>query len=193
MEQDESGQLLLKLLALAERMERRDERVIALLAAQGAALQSAAREVEGAGQRFLRDVLDTLRGQGRDAVQAGVGEAVAQCRERLWQASAEAARGAETLRTSADTLRQQRTLWLWAAPLALLVGSVLAAAAAAYAVMTSRAEVARHRIEAALLRAYNRADVILCGERLCVNVDEQGARYGQHRQYRPVESRKPSP
>lgn len=56
---------------------------------------------------------------------------------------------------------------------------------------SSRAEVERHRIEAALLRAYNRADVTLCGERLCANIDERGARFGERGQYRPVEARTP--
>lgn len=188
MDRDEARRLMLKLLALAERMEQRDERVIALLAEQGGALRSAAHEVDAATARFVRDA---LRAQAREAVQAGVGEAIAQCRDRLLQAGTEAARSAETMHRGAEALQRQRSLWLWTAPLALLVGSAIAAGAAAYAVTSSRAEVERHRIEAALLRAYNRADVILCGERLCANIDERGARFGERGQYRPVEARTP--
>ncbi len=191
MDRDEARRLMLKLLALAERMEQRDERVIALLAEQGGALRSAAHEVDAATARFVREALDALRAQAREAVQAGVGEAIAQCRDRLLQAGTEAARSAETMHRGAEALQRQRSLWLWTAPLALLVGSAIAAGAAAYAVTSSRAEVERHRIEAALLRAYNRADVTLCGERLCANIDERGARFGERGQYRPVEARTP--
>lgn len=191
MDHNASGELLLKLLALAERMEQRDARVIDGLAHEGAALRSAVEALQAGGQRFAGDALATLRAQGRQAVEAGVGEAVARCRERILQASAEAARAGETLRASSAALGRQRHWWAWSAPLALVVGSVLAVGAAGYAVVSSREQVARHRIEAALLRAYNRADVTLCGERLCANVEPGGERYGAQRQYRPVRPRRP--
>lgn len=189
MEHEASRQLLLKLLALAERMERRDARVIELLTQQAAALQAAAQGMETGGQRFARDALDVLRAQGREAVHAGVGDAAAQCREHLLRAAAEASRGADEVRGSAQVLRRQRGFWAWSAPLALIVGSVLATIGAGYAVVNSRAQVERHRIEAALLRAYNRADVTLCGGQLCANIDERGGRHGDRGQYRPVEPR----
>lgn len=52
-----------------------------------------------------------------------------------------------------------------------------------------RAEIARNQVEAALLHAYNRADVVLCGkEQLCANVDTRSKGIGEdgrHRQIRP--------
>lgn len=186
MADEDAERLLLKLLELAERMERRDARVFELLAQQAAALQAAARAMEGGGERLARSVLATLRDGSREAVQAGVDEAAHQCCARLRQAADEAARATEAL-------RRQHGLWGWALPLGLIVGSVLATGAAGYAVVGSREEVARHRIEAALLRAYNQADVTLCDGRLCANVDERGGRHGDRGQYRLVEPRPPSP
>ncbi|RXD62645.1 relaxation protein, partial [Xanthomonas perforans] len=52
-----------------------------------------------------------------------------------------------------------------------------------------RQEIRDNRLRAELLRAYNGADVMLCGDRLCANVDTKGAAYGDRRQYRPVKPR----
>ncbi|MFZ5656509.1 MAG: hypothetical protein ACOY37_05555 [Pseudomonadota bacterium] len=188
-ETEEARQLLLKLLDLAERMETRDARVIEALAQQSAALQATAQGVQAGGRRLAQDALELLRVHSRDAVQAGVGDAAAASREHLAQAATDAARASEALRMATDALLRQRRLWTWTAPLALLIGSLLAVGGAAYAVMHSRAQVERHRIEAALLRAYNEADVTLCGERLCANVDPRARGVGERGQYRPVKPR----
>lgn len=180
---DEAKQLLLKLLELAERMESRDARVIELLSQQAAHLQSATHDVQAGGRRLAGDALNLLREQSRDAVQAGVADAASQSRDRLVQASADATRASDALRTAAYALQRQQRLWTWTAPIALIAGSLLAVGAAAYAVADARSQVQRHRIEAELLRAYNRADVTLCGDRLCANVDPRARGVGR---YRPV-------
>jgi hypothetical protein len=46
-----------------------------------------------------------------------------------------------------------------------------------------------NQIDAALMQAYNRADVSLCQGRLCANVDAKGARYGDDKQYLIVKPR----
>ncbi|WP_159097543.1 hypothetical protein [Stenotrophomonas sp. SAU14A_NAIMI4_5] len=51
-------------------------------------------------------------------------------------------------------------------------------------------EIERSQIEADLLRAYNRADVVLCGkEQLCANVETRGAGMGENGRYRVVRPR----
>ncbi|WP_406235012.1 relaxation protein [Isoptericola jiangsuensis] len=53
-----------------------------------------------------------------------------------------------------------------------------------------RAEIARNQVEAALLRAYNRADVVLCGkEQLCANVDTRSKGIGEDGRYRQIRPR----
>ena len=47
-----------------------------------------------------------------------------------------------------------------------------------------------NQITADLMRAFNRADVVLCEKnQLCANVDTKGKRYGDHKQYFPVPGR----
>lgn len=53
-----------------------------------------------------------------------------------------------------------------------------------------KGEIARHRIDAELLRAYNQADVTLCDGRLCARVEKLDRRFGE---YRPVKPRPVSP
>lgn len=188
-DREDAKALTLKLLALAQRMEERDARVIALLAEQAARLDATAQGLQSGGERLAADALRALQVHGRDVVQAGVGEAATACREHFARLAAEAGSAGRELRTSADSLRRERRLWGWAAPLALLAGSLLAVGGAAYAVDQARAQVERHRIEAALLRAYNAADVTLCGERLCANVDPAAPGAGAAGRYRMVRAR----
>lgn len=192
-EHAEAKVLMLKLLELAQRMEERDARVIALLGEQGARLEAGARDLQAGGQRLAADALQSLRGQAREVVQAGVGDAAAGYRERLGALTADAARASGELRACADALRRQRRLWGWTAPLALLAGSVLAVGAATYAVLHAQAEVERHRIEASLLRAYNAADVTLCDGRLCANVDPRPPAADTRGRYRLVRPRTAPP
>jgi hypothetical protein len=46
-----------------------------------------------------------------------------------------------------------------------------------------------NQLDAALMQAYNHADVTLCQAQLCANVDTKGVRYGDNRQYLIVKSR----
>jgi hypothetical protein len=51
-------------------------------------------------------------------------------------------------------------------------------------------KIEENRISAELLRLYNHADVVRCGEQLCANVDMKGQRYGdKNGQYLPVKPR----
>ena len=53
-----------------------------------------------------------------------------------------------------------------------------------------KTEIERSQVEAQLLRAYNRADVVLCGkEQLCANVDPRGKGIGEDGRYRQVRPR----
>lgn len=92
--------------------------------------------------------------------------------ERIAVRAASAA--ARTLESERQALSRECRTWLWLGSGALLVASMLAMVSAFYAVVTSRKEVERNQIAADPLRAYDQADVTLCGHRLCANVDDRG-------------------
>jgi hypothetical protein len=50
-------------------------------------------------------------------------------------------------------------------------------------------EVRRYQISAELLKAYDAADVTLCGDKPCANLDAKGEKFGDTGQYRLVRDR----
>ncbi|MGH8083444.1 MAG: relaxation protein, partial [Lysobacter sp.] len=67
-----------------------------------------------------------------------------------------------------------------------VVAIALAIVATATVLWQMKEEIRRNQIRVELLRAYNQADVKLCGERLCARIDGQGQRQGD---YAPVAPR----
>lgn len=183
MEHEESNQLLLKLVALADRMEQRDARVIEQLAQQAAELQRSAQAVSSGGQQFARNALDALRSQGRDAIQAGVEQAVAQCNQRLAETAGLVSRTSDDVRGASAELRQQRSLWLWAAPLALIVGAVLATGGSSYMVWKNMAELERADFGQDILDATRSGALTRCGEVLCARIGAKPKQHGKQGEY----------
>lgn len=185
MENEESKQLLLKLLALADRMEQRDAHVIQQLAQQTNGLQSATQEMRESGRKFAQEALDTLRSQGRDAIQAGVGQAMAEGNRLLQQAATQVGRSADEVRSSAAALQRQRNIWLWTAPIALVVGSLLAVGGSSWWVWKNMAELKRAEFSKDILQATKSGALTRCGDgdQLCVKVGVDAKRYGSQGEY----------
>lgn len=183
MQDDELKRVLLRLVALADRMEQRDTQVIQHLAQRASELQRAAHGVSDGGQQFARNALDVLRSQGRDAVQAGVDEAVEQCHRKLTETAACASRTSDEVRASATALRRQRNVWLWAAPLALIVGAALAAGGSSYLVWKNMAELKRADFGRDILHATQSGTLTRCGDALCARIGEKPKRYGRKGEY----------
>lgn len=99
--------------------------------------------------------------------------------ERLMRASTDAM--VQTQRRLAGVVH--KALWVVTGVLAILVPVV---ALGGYLGWHYRQVIAQYQIEADVLRAYNQADVRLCGGRLCARVDRADRRYGD---YVPVKLR----
>lgn len=183
MEHEESRQLLLRLMALADRMEQRDANVIGQLAQQADALQRSAQAVGSGGLQFARSALDVLRAQGQEAVQHGLGQAIEQCNQQLGETARLVRRTCAEVEASAAALRRQRNLWLWAAPLALIVGSVLAAGGSSYLVWRNMAQLEQADFGQDILQATRSGTLTRCGEALCARVGTMPERYGAKGEY----------
>lgn len=97
---------------------------------------------------------------------------------RIAAATHEFAKAAERVETL------QRRLLLVAGITVVAIALVVAGTAAVLWQM--KEEIRRNQIRVELLRAYNKADVKLCGDRLCARIDEKGEREGD---YAPVKLR----
>lgn len=190
MELDNLKQQGIKLSAVADRMDARSEQAIRRVEHSAAVLDQSTQRLHAGVERFTHDALQALKARAGEVLGQGIDHAVKTCNAQLQDTATRAERTAQALDAQCRALERERRTWVWLGSTALVIGSVLAVGGTWYWVQESRREVARNRIEATLLRAYNQADVTLCDDgRLCANVDDKGERHGAKRQYRPVKAR----
>lgn len=95
---------------------------------------------------------------------------------------------------SARLHRASATVWAWYGGLA---GLSLLLAVVGWGVLgyyqrelaATKAELARYENAVPVVRAFHASDAVVCGDRICVNVDASGQRQGGHRQYLPARPR----
>lgn len=135
------------------------------------ALQTSARQVPEQVRASTDQHMDQLRMALSAQFGSAIEQPVATCVQQLNASSAQLQQASEALAAQAQRARQVHRGLLWkstgAAGVALLAILIAGVAATRY----YAGEVERQRISADLLRAYNAADVQLCGERLCVRPD----------------------
>lgn len=140
-----------------------------------------AHALDGASQRITQQARQALDGALAPALKH-VDQATVHTAKRL-QDTAEALHVAER----AWATRTTRLVLLTYG--ALLLASILPIAGITYMVRFYEDQMERHRVQAELMRAFNQADVVLCGERLCAKVEKDAKRVGQRGQYVPVNDR----
>ncbi|HYP85217.1 hypothetical protein [Variovorax sp.] len=183
MEEERSRRLMLRLMALADKLEQRDMQVIAQLSQQACELKRSAQAVASGGEQFARTALDAMRGEAGNVVQRAMRQAVEQCTHSLTESAAHVSRTAHEVGASTEQLRRQRGLWLWAAPLALIVGALLAAGGSGYLVWKNAAELRRASFGLDILQATRSGALTRCGDALCARVGAKPARYGRNGEY----------
>jgi hypothetical protein len=164
MTQDELTDLIDKTATLMTQYERRGAVIDARLQALGDALQGLTQELPMVIRTSADGALQTLPAEMGSVMRNGLGQAMGDYRQRLDTAG----QGVE---------KSSRVLAL------LLAGG-------AWLSMHYTRVIRDNQLSAELLKAYNGADVTLCGSgMLCANVDIRGPRHGEHHQYLPVKSR----
>lgn len=189
MEQRDLKQFIVQLAAITDRLDQRSASAVQTVESSAQRISSEARRLTSSSEGFTREVAQGLQQRSGEIVREGLAQAMTQFGQQLEAAAAVAGRAAVTLEQERQALRDQRRTWLWLGCGALLIGSLLTVATSIYVVKDSYQQVAQNQIEAELLRAYNAADVTLCGGRLCANVDNKAQRFGEHNEYLLVEPR----
>lgn len=98
--------------------------------------------------------------------------------------------------TSAQLHLASKTVWLWfgAAAAILLVVLLVGWAVLGYyrrELAEAKAELERYENAIPVLQAYYASDAVICGDRVCTNVDPNGQRAGDRHQYRQARPRTP--
>ena len=98
--------------------------------------------------------------------------------------------------TSAHLKGASKIAWVWfaAAATTLLLVLLVGWAVLGYyrrELSTAREELQRYENAIPVLQAYYASDAVICGDRMCANIDPNGQRTGDKRQYRRAKPRPP--
>jgi len=134
--------------------------------------------------RFRRDITDIVSGASNQIAK--------EARGAISPVAAEYDRAVSTI--SAQLRAASKTVWLWFGAagsillLVLLVGwAVLGHYRRELAVVQD--ELQRYENAVPILQAFSTSDAVICGGRVCVNIDPDGQRIGDKRQYRQARPR----
>lgn len=150
------------------------------------ALQQDAEAMRESGHRFRQDVAH-ITGQAAERIAREAEDALGpQLREH--------AQALTSLRAQVEAMGRTARIWTFASMATLGLTVVVALLVLGYArreLAAARAEVQRYDDAIAVLRAFYASDALICGDRMCVNVDTRGPRSGDRKQYLPVHVRTP--
>ncbi|WP_235429830.1 hypothetical protein [Xanthomonas sp. GPE 39] len=96
--------------------------------------------------------------------------------------------------TSAQLQKANKTVWLWfvAAGVILLLVLLVGCAVLGYyrrELSAAREELQRYENAIPILQAYSASDAVICGGRICADIDANGQRTGDKHQYRQAKPR----
>lgn len=190
MQTEELNALIDKTATLMVQYERRGAHIDARLQALGEVLQDLTKQLPVMVKSATHDLLRTLPGELADTVRRELGQSLGAYRQTVDAANADIARAAQALAGQIGQLQSLHRRLIWKTTATVLVALVLLLGGGVW-LSTGYTRVIRdNQLSAELMRAYNGADVVLCGNgQLCANVDGKHAHYGEQGQYLPVKLR----
>lgn len=176
-------QTLVKLMAIADRLDARHQKTTQQLEAAVAALDHGAGRLEHGAEGFAQRALQLIGSSAQQIITQGTQQAAAQVRQQLEQAASTAKIAAQAMEQEAKSLGNARRSLLWNGLIALLFGSLLAAGGAAWVARKSMQEIAQANFAKDILEATRNGAVTRCGDRLCVRVGKKIQHYGAQGEY----------
>ncbi|MEO6800191.1 MAG: relaxation protein [Rhodanobacter sp.] len=190
MNQDELTALIDKTASLMEQYERRGAVIDSRLQALGDALQGLTQQLPAVVKTSADDVLQTLPDQLSVVLHCGLGQSMSDYTRRLDASGRDVEKASQALAGQIGRLQQLHRHLIWKTMGAVVLALALLLAGGAWLSMHYSRVIHDNQISAELLKAYNGADVALCGDgKLCANVDTRSTPYGERRQYLPVRLR----
>ncbi len=190
MQQDELTALIDKTATLMAQYERRGAVIDARLQALGDTLQGLTQQLPLVVRMSTEGALQTLPAEMASLMRGALGPSIGEYRQRLDAAGQDIGTAAHALAAQISQLQRLHRQLIWNTTGAVALALALLLAGGAWLSLHYTRVIRDNQLSAELLKAYNGADVALCGSgKLCANVDTRGARLGQNRQYLPVKSR----
>jgi len=175
--------------ALMEQYERASAGIQQQLASLTQAAQESTRQLPAAAKQSADGLLANLPGQVMQQVQKGLDQSTFQAQQRLEAVAAQTAQRVEEMGRLVQRFQHVCRLLIWKMVSGAAVSLVCLLVGGIWLANHYYAVIRENQIDAALMQAYNRADVTLCQAQLCANVDVKGARYGDNKQYLVVKPR----
>lgn len=133
--------------------------------------------------------LGSLPGALMGKLQNGLEQPVNDYQKRLSQAGALLGDGSQALAQQLQRMEGLHKSLIWKTSAALIGCLALLLVGGAWLTAHYVDVIRDHQIDADKLKALNNADVMLCGDRLCANIDRKAKGYGDRSQYAPVKQR----
>lgn len=176
-------QALVKLMAIADRLDTRNLKTAQQLEAAAAALDLGASRLGQGADEFAQRALQLIGNGAQQSIAQGTQQAAAQVHHQLEHVAGNAQTAAQAMERNARLLTAARRSIVWNGLLALLVGSLLAAGGAVWIAKKSMQEVAQAHFAKDILEATQSGAVTRCGKRLCARVGKAPQRYGSNGEY----------
>lgn len=180
---DAVSQALVKLLAIADRLDARNMQTMQRIEAASVALDQGVSRLDGGGDQFARSALQVISANVQQAIADGAGVAVGAFRQQLQQSANTAQSAAQAMDEQRKGLTAARRTLVWSGMIALLAGSLLAAGAAGWMLRQSIHQMAQARFGQDILQATRSGAITRCGESLCAKVGKKAQRFGNAGEY----------
>jgi hypothetical protein len=174
---------LVKLLAIADRMDARNLQTVQRIEQAAVALDQGINRLDGGGERFATTALSIIHNEARDSIEQGAKQALDAFEQRLLNSAGIAGSAAQAMDMQRKSLTTARRTLVWNALAALLVGSLIAAGGAAWTAHRTMQEMAQAHFERDILQATQNGSITRCGDSLCTRVGKKPQRYGNNADY----------
>ena len=174
---------LVKLMAIADRLDTRSRQTAQQLEASIAALDQGASRLSQGGDAFAQRALQVIGSTAQRTIAQGAEQAVGQLNQQLLQSANSAHGAAQVMEREGKSLTSARRTLMWNGLIALLIGSLLAAGGSAWIAHKSMREIARANFGKDILQATETGAITRCGDALCVRVGKKPRRYGAQGEY----------
>ena len=183
MNQDELTGVISQTALLMEQFERRcehvGERLQTLIQDMDALTSQLPAVVRQSADASLKALPAQLIHQARD----GLEQAAHGYQERLRSSGGEIATSTKVLAEQIRRMEQLHRHLVWKTVGATTICFALLLAGGVWLSVHYTKVIEQNQLSARLMKAYNEADVNLCGEQLCAHVDTRAGRFGEHKQY----------
>lgn len=176
-------QTLVKLMAIADRLDARNLQTAQQLEAAVVTLGQGASRLSEGGDAFAQRALGVIGTAAQQSIVQGTENAVHEVRQQLGHTADLAQAAAQSLQRETSSLTSARRTLVWNGLIALLLGSLLAAGAAAWIAHKSMQEVAKAHFAKDILRATRTGEITRCGDVLCARVGQAPQRFGAKGEY----------